>query len=66
MLPVGGNIVQFWTQEKDSRTYCIALTRNELLYGLHIYIVQNNVPIPVCQSLIFDEVQDVDIDFSKE
>ncbi len=32
VLPVGGKIVQFWTCEKDDKTYCVALTRNELLY----------------------------------
>lgn len=65
-LPVGGKIVQFWTVEKDNKTYCIALTRNELLYGLHIVTIQNEKAIPVCDSLFFDEVQDIDIQFSKD
>lgn len=65
LLPVGGKIVQFWTHEKDNQTYCVVLTRNELLYSLHIYTVQNKIPIPVCHSLLFDEVQDVEIVFSK-
>lgn len=64
ILPVKGQIVQFWTCEKDNRTYCIALTRNELLYGLHVYYLQNENAATVCQSLIFDEVQDVEITFS--
>lgn len=60
LLPIGGKIVQFWTHEHDSKTYCIALTRNELLYAVHIYTIQNNKPIPVCDSLLFDEVQNID------
>jgi hypothetical protein len=63
ILPVEGKIVQFWTREKDNLTYCIALTRNTLLYGLHVYKVENGDAVPVCLSLIFDEVQDVEIVF---
>lgn len=62
-LPIGGNIVQFWTCEKDNITYCAALTRNELLYGLHVYVVKNNHAIPVSQSFFFDEVQKVEVKF---
>jgi len=63
LLPIGGKVVQFWTQEKDNVTYCVALTRNELLYSLHVYVVKNNQTIPVCHSLLFDEVQDIEVKF---
>lgn len=66
ILPIGGKIIQFWTREKDNKTYCVALTRNELLYSLHVYTVQNEKPVPVCHSLLFDEVQGVEIIFSKD
>ncbi len=66
VLPVEGKIIQLWTCENDNRTYCIALTRNELLYGLHVYCLQNESVEAVCHSLIFDEVQDVEIEFSGE
>lgn len=66
VLPVEGKIVQFWTREKDGRTYCIALTRNELLYSLQVYEVQNKKAVPVCHSLLFDEVQSVDLVFSND
>ncbi len=64
-IPVGGKIVQFWTHEKDNKTYCLALTRNELLYTLHIYQVKSKEPIPVCHSILFDEVQSIGITFSE-
>lgn len=66
ILPIAGKIVQFWTYEKNNKTYCIALTRNELLYGLHVYSIENDKPIPIFQSLLFDEVQDIEIFFSEE
>lgn len=66
MLPVSGKIVQFWTQEKDDITYCIALTRNELLYGLQIFMVKDEKALPICESLLFDEVQGVDVEFSQD
>jgi TPR repeat protein len=65
ILPVGGKIVQFWTREKDNKTYCVALTRNELLYSLNVYIVQNKQAVPVCHSLLFDEVQNINVQFTK-
>ena len=63
LLPIGGKVVQFWTCEKDNVTYCVALTKNELLYSLHVYVVKNNQTIPVCHSLLFDEVQDIEVKF---
>lgn len=64
-LPIGGKIVQFWTLEKDNKTYCVALTRNELLYSLQVYTVQDKKAIPVCESLLFDEVQGIGVEFSQ-
>lgn len=66
VLPAVGKIVQFWTVQKDKNTFCIALTRNELIYSLQVYTVQNKTPIPVCDSLFFDEVQDIEIIFSQD
>lgn len=66
LLPVRDKIVQFWTHEKDTKTYCLALTRNGLLYTLHVYTVQNKKTISVCHSLLFDEVQSIGITFSQE
>ena len=66
MLPVSGKIVQFWTQKEDDITYCIALTRNELLYGLHVFMVKDEKALPICESLLFDEVQGVDVVFSQD
>ena len=63
MLPVGNDVVQFWTQEYNGMVYCMTLQRYRLLYVLQIYKVQNNEASLVSKSLFFDEAQDVDVMF---
>ena len=64
LLPVGSDVVQFWTYEHDGVTYCVTLQRYGLIYALQIFNVQNGEPCIVSQSLFFDEAQKIDASFS--
>jgi TPR repeat protein len=66
LIPITGKIVQFWTQDYDGVTYSIAITRQELLYTLQVYVVKNQKASIVSQSLFFDEVQDMEAVFSED
>jgi TPR repeat protein len=63
LLPVGNNVVQFWTHEYDGMTYCVTLQRYQLLYALQIFVANNGETHSVYKSLFFDEAQEIDVLF---
>jgi hypothetical protein len=64
LLPVSGDVVQFWTYMYNDVTFCVTLQRYGLLYAMQIYEVGNGKVSLVSKSLYFDEAQGVDIIFS--
>jgi len=63
LLPVGDNVVQFWTYEHEGVTYSLTLQRYKLLYTLQIFMVHSGEASLVSKSLYFDEAQGVEITF---
>ena len=61
VLPLGGNIVQFWTHEYRCVTFCLALQRYGLPYALQIFEVRNSEVKLVGKNLYFDKVQGIEI-----
>ena len=64
LMPLNGDVVQFWTHEYGGVTYCATLQRYGLLYALHVFKVHQGEVDLVSKSLYFDEAQNVDIAFS--
>jgi hypothetical protein len=56
-------VVQFWTHEYNGIIYCMTLQRNQLLYTLQVFSVQNGESRLVCKSLFFDESQEALVSF---
>jgi len=63
LLPVGNNVVQFWTHDYEGVIYCVTLQRYQLLYALQVFFVQNGETHLVSKSLFFDEAQDMNVSF---
>lgn len=62
-LPISSKLVQFWTQIYGDKTYCMAVTKQEELYTLQVYIIENGVSKCIYKSLYFDEFQGMDVKF---
>jgi len=62
-LPIAGNIVQLWTTEFNGKTYTAALTKSNLVYTLHLYLIEGGESHLVSRTLYFDEVQDMSVRF---
>lgn len=63
-FPIMGSIVQFWCEEWEGVTYCLALTKNEQVYTLQVYKKENGKAIPVYHCILLDEAQEMQILFS--
>ncbi len=63
IIPVSDKIVQLWTGINDGTTYCMELSKIDMVYTMRVFVIKDKKATLVSQSLYFDQCNEIKVSF---